>query len=94
MMKILSVLSLVFILAACGGGSPITLNQDNFNRLHDDMSQAEVTAIMGQPTTSNTEPIPIVGGTATTYTYRNDTSNVTLVFKNNLLKEKHGDFGK
>ena len=40
------------------------------------------------------EPIPIVGGTQTTYTYRNDTSEVVIVFKNDLVKEKKGTFGK
>lgn len=92
-MKILSVLALSLVLVACGGGSPVTLNQANFDRLHDDMSPMEVKAIMGAPTTSNSEPIPIVGGTSTTYTYQNDKSHVTLVFKNDLLKEKQGKFG-
>jgi len=80
-------------MVACGGGSPVSLTQANFDRLHDDMSPMEVKAILGAPTTSNSEPIPIVGGTSTTYTYQNEKSNVTLVFKNDLLKEKQGKFG-
>jgi len=87
-----SVLSLVLL--GCGGGSPLTLNQDNLNKIHDDMSQAEVRSIMGSPSESKEEPIPIVGGTQTTYTYRNDTSEVVIVFKNDQVKEKHGTFGK
>ena len=58
------------------------------------MTQSEVRAIMGAPTESQDEPIPVVGGTQTTYTYRNDTSKVVIVFKNDQVKEKHGTFGK
>ncbi len=86
--------TLALLLAGCGGGSPLTLNQDNFNKIQDDMSQAEVVGIMGQPTESKTDPIPIVGGTQTTYTYRNDKSEVTIVFKNDQVKEKHSSFGQ
>jgi hypothetical protein len=58
------------------------------------MSQADVRSIMGAPTDSKTEPIPIVGGTQTTYTYRNDKNEVTIVFKNDMVKEKHGNFSQ
>jgi hypothetical protein len=86
--------TLALLLAGCGGGSPLTLNQDNFNKIHNDMSQADVVAIMGQPTESKSEPIPIVGGTQTTYTYRNDKSEVTIVFKNDQVKDTHANFGQ
>jgi hypothetical protein len=85
------VLSLILI--GCGGGSSLTLTQDNLDKIHDDMSQAEVESILGKPTSSKTDPIPVVGGTQTTYTYTNDKSTVTIVFKNDQVKEKHGDFG-
>ena len=78
----------------CGGGSPFTLNQENLNKIHDDMSQDEVRNIMGAPSESKEEPIPIVGGTQTTYTYHNNTSEVVIVFKNDQVKEKRGTFGK
>ena len=87
-----TVLSLVLL--GCGGGSPLTLTQDNFNKVHDDMSQADVRGILGAPTESKDDPIPIVGGTQTTYTYRNSQSEVTIVFKNDMVKEKHGTFGQ
>jgi len=80
-------------LAGCGGGSPLTLNQQNLDKIQNDMSPAEVQSIMGAPTDSKTEPIPIVGGTQTTYTYRNDNSEVVIVFKNDKVQEKHGTFG-
>jgi hypothetical protein len=79
-------------LIGCGGGSPLTLNQANLDKVQTDMSPTDVKAIMGAPTESTTEPIPIVGGTQTTYTYRNDKSEVVIVFKNDKVKEKHGNF--
>jgi hypothetical protein len=93
-MKYILCAALSLILLGCGGGSPLTLNQDNLNKIHDDMTQAEVRDVMGGPTESKDEPIPVVGGTQTTYTYRNDTSEVVIVFKNDQVKEKHGTFGK
>jgi hypothetical protein len=86
-------LSLI-LLTACGGGSSLTLTQANYDKLHDDMSPAEVQTILGPPSSSNTQPIPIVGGSQTTYIYQNDKSNVTLVFKNDKLKEKNSNFNQ
>lgn len=85
--------ALSLILLGCGGGSPLTLNQVNLDKVQNDMSSAQVRDILGSPTESKDEPIPIVGGTQTTYTYRNDKSEVTIVFKNDQVKEKHGTFG-
>jgi hypothetical protein len=84
--------ALSLFLLGCGGGSPLTLNQENLDKIHDDMSSSEVRSIMGAPTESKDEPIPIVGGTETTYTYRNDKSEVVIVLKNDKVKEKHGTF--
>jgi hypothetical protein len=64
--------------------SPIT--QANLDRVTKDMSPSEVTSILGQPTSSDSSPIPIVGGTQTTYHYDNGASSVTIVFKNNEMK--------
>jgi len=69
-----------------------TLTQANLDRVSTDMSKAEVEAIFGAPTSSNTEPIPIVGGDQTTYNYQVGNSAVTIVFKNDKVKEKHGTF--
>ena len=69
-----------------------TLTQVNLDRISEDMSKAEVEAILGAPTSSNTEPIPIVGGEQTTYNYQAGNSAVTIVFKNDKVKEKHGTF--
>ncbi len=71
----------------------MTLTQDNLNKIHDGMSQADVKGILGAPTDSHDEPIPIVGGTQTTYTYQNDKSSVKIVFKNDQVTSKDGSFG-
>ena len=86
--------ALAFVLAGCGGGSPLTLTQDNLDKVQNDMSPAQVESILGKPTESNTEPIPIVGGTQMTYIYRNDKSEVKIVFKNDMVKDKSGNFGQ
>ncbi len=93
MKKFIICTALSLVLAGCGGGSPLTLNQDNLNRVQQDMSQTDVRGILGAPTESKTDPIPLVGGTQTTYTYRNNNSEVVIVFKNDQVKEKHGTFG-
>jgi hypothetical protein len=86
--------ALSLVLFGCGGGSPLTLNQENLDKVQDNMSQSEVEGILGKPTTSSTEPIPIVGGTQTTYTYSNDHNQIVIVFKNDQMKEKHGNFNQ
>ena len=73
---------------------PVTnLTQANLDRVQNDMSPTEVQAIFGPPTSSDSQPIPIVGGTQTTYNYQSGTSAVTIVFKNNQVKAKSGSFG-
>jgi hypothetical protein len=91
-MKYILCVALSLALLGCGGGSLLTLTQDNLNKVQTDMSQADVKSILGTPTESREEPIPIVGGTETTYTYRNNTSEVVIVFKNDKVQEKHGSF--
>lgn len=93
-MKYFLCVALSLAMLGCGGGSPLTLNQDNLDKIQNDMSPTEVQAIMGAPTDSKTEPIPIVGGNQTTYTYRNDKSEVVIIFKNDKVKEKHGNFNQ
>ena len=91
-MKYFLCVALSLALLGCGGGSPLTLTQANLDKVQNDMSQTDVKAIFGDPTESKTDPIPVVGGTQTTYTYRNDKSEVVIVFKNDQVKEKHGTF--
>jgi len=87
-------LALAFLVSGCGALVPSALSQTNLDKIHDDMSPMEVKAILGDPAESKSEPIPIVGGTQTIYTYHNNSSEVTIIFKNDLMKEKHGTFGQ
>lgn len=84
----------IAVLSACGGGSPLTLTQENLDRVHENMSAAEVKAILGAPTESKSEPIPIVGGTKDTYVYTNEDSRVVIVLKNDKVQSKEGTFAK
>jgi len=80
------------ILAGCNVSS-VTLTQDNLDKIHDGMSAAQVKTILGAPTESKEEPIPVVGGTKTTYTYTNSAgANVVIVLKNDTVQSKEGTF--
>lgn len=91
-MKYVLCAALSLALLGCGAASSFTLTQENLDKVHDGMSTADVRGILGSPTESHDEPIPVVGGTKTTYTYRNDTSEVTIVFKNDQEQTKTGSF--
>lgn len=93
-MKTYLCLALSLFLAGCGALSSMSLTQANLDKIHDDMSPAEVKSILGDPTDSKTEPIPVVGGTQTIYTYHSGSSEVTIIFKNDLMKEKRGTFAQ
>lgn len=93
-MKTSLCLALTLLIAGCGVFSSTALTQANLDKIHDDMSPAEVKSVLGEPTDSQTEPIPIVGGTQTIYTYHGKSSEVTIIFKNDRVKEKHGTFAQ
>jgi hypothetical protein len=80
-------------LDGCKSGPLSTLTQENLDKIQPDMSSMQVKAILGEPTASKTEPIPIVGGTKTIYTYTNNQSNVVIVLKNDQVQTKEGTFG-
>src|SRR5215217_4971538 len=77
MLRNLLALVALSALAACGGGSPVTLTQDNLDKVQQGMSAAQVKSILGAPTSSKSEEIPIVGGEKTTYVYSNENDRVT-----------------
>ena len=93
-MKIYLYVALSLLIAGCGVFNSTALTQANLDKIHDDMSPAEVKSILGEPTDSKSEPIPIIGGTQTIYTYHSGSSDVTIIFKNDLMKEKHGSFSQ
>jgi hypothetical protein len=93
-MKTYLCLALSLFISGCGAFSSMDLTQANLDKIHDDMSPADVKSILGDPADSKSEPIPVVGGTQTIYTYHSGSSDVTIIFKNDLVKEKHGTFGQ
>jgi len=86
-------LTAVATLDGCKSGPMSTLTQENLDKIQPDMSSAQVKAILGEPTETKTEPIPIVGGTKTTYTYTNNQDRVVIVLKNDNVQTKEGTFG-
>jgi len=92
--KIYLCLVVSLVIAGCGAFSSAGLTQANLDKIHNDMTPTEVKAILGDPAESNSEPIPLVGGTQTTYTYHGNSSEVTIIFKNDLMKEKQGTFSQ
>jgi len=70
----------------------LTLTQENLDKIHQDMSSQEVKSILGEPTESKSEPIPIVGGTKTTFVYTNKQDRVVIVLKNDNVQSKEGQF--
>jgi predicted small lipoprotein YifL len=88
--------ALTLALTGCGGGSPLTLTQDNLDKVQPDMSPTDVKAILGDPTSSSSKTIPLVGGTETDYVYSNpqNGTEVTIVFKNDKETDKTGTFNK
>ncbi len=50
------------VLAGCDAASSVTLTQENLDKIHDGMSATQVKTILGAPTASKEEPIPVVAG--------------------------------
>lgn len=87
-------LAALFGLIACNSSPLSRLTQENLDKIQPGMSSNDVKAILGEPNESKTEPIPIVGGTKTTYTYTDSKGDqVIIVLKNDNLQTKEGHFG-
>jgi hypothetical protein len=93
-MKIYLCLAMTLLASGCGHSVSTAPTQANLDKVHDDMSSTEVRSILGDPAESQSGPIPIVGGMQTIYTYQNSSSGVTIIFKNDLVKAKHGTFSQ
>jgi hypothetical protein len=77
---------------ACKSGPLGTLTQANLDKIQTGMSSAEVKSILGDPTDSQSETIPIVGGTKTTYNYSTNDAHIVIVLKNDTVQTKEGTF--
>lgn len=73
------------LLVACGG----KLTQANFEKVKQDMTTDEVKGILGAPTETNTTSLPLFG-TVTTFTYKTEKSEATVIFHEGKVKTKIG----
>ena len=79
-------MSSLLLLTACS-----RLTEDNLQKVHNGMTTAEVKAILGEPTSSDTSSaLGIVSGT--TYTYHSGSSDVKITFLNDKVIATEGEF--
>ena len=78
--------AIVLFLVACS-----RLTEDNLKKIHNGMSPADVKAILGEPTSSDTSSaLGIISGT--TYTYHSGSSDVKITFLNDKVIATEGEF--
>ena len=70
-------------LAACGSSR---LTQENFDKIRTGMTQAEVAAILGEPTESSSVDVAVFSGTASTW--KKDGTTITIQFANGKVVAK------
>lgn len=75
----------LFALTACS-----RLTEANLRKIHNGMSTAEVKAILGEPT--STETGSALGISGATYTYHTSKSDVKITFLNDKVISTEGDF--
>ena len=80
--RLASALALSLLLAACGS----KINQENYNRITDDMAYAEVVQILGEPTSA--ESRGALGITAGTSKWKDNSHQITIVFINEKVSSK------
>lgn len=69
-------------LAACGS----RLNEENFGKVREGMSEQEVIAILGKPTETNSVQVLSVSGTSSTW--RDGGTTVSIQFVNDKVRLK------
>jgi hypothetical protein len=74
------------LVAACS-----RLSEDNLQKIHNGMTTAEVKAILGEPTGTQTgSALGLISGT--TYLYHTDASDVKITFVDDKVIATEGDF--
>jgi outer membrane protein assembly factor BamE (lipoprotein component of BamABCDE complex) len=82
----------ILLLGGCNSGSPISkVNRANFDQVHEKASKQEVQAILGPPTSTNTEDKLIYK--RTTWRYTEGDKYINLTFKNDELDSKDTNLG-
>jgi outer membrane protein assembly factor BamE (lipoprotein component of BamABCDE complex) len=80
--RLMLVLMLVLMLDSCIGKR---ITKQNVDQVTEGMSKKQVESILGQPTSSKTDPTIIK---QTTYVYRQGKDTVTIVFKDDKVQSK------
>lgn len=86
--KMLLLVTVLGLLVACGS----KLTPENLSKVQNDMTPAQVTSILGQPTETKTSGF--MGLTATTFVYKKGNTEVTITFVNDKVMAKSGSFEK
>jgi len=81
--RALQIAGLSLFLVACSGSA---INQANFDKIQNDMTTAQVVAILGEPTESSSINIGPLSGSNSTW--KNDTSTINIQFVNGTVKLK------
>jgi hypothetical protein len=82
----------ILLFGGCTGGSPISkVNRTNYDQIHEKASKQEVQAILGPPTSTNTEDKLIYK--RTTWRYTEGDKYINLTFKNDELDSKDTNLG-
>ncbi len=83
-LRLLSALAVVALcLLACAGSK---INKENFDKIQTGMTQAEVQAILGEPTESESVDVTVFSGTASKWKYEDTT--ITIQFVNGKVVAK------
>jgi len=79
----------LFIVLALGCNPGPKLTLERFEQVHEGMTTDEVKALLGEPTTTRTASLPILGS-VTRYVYDQDGSHAELIFRDGRLRAKAG----
>jgi hypothetical protein len=79
----------IALLPACGK----PFNPERFAKIQNGMTEAEVTAILGKPTSIESGSLPVLNITGTEYTYRSGNAHGTIAFVNGKVVLKEATFG-
>lgn len=86
--KLLIVSYMSLALLGCGGSK---INQENYNKIQNEMTIAEVEAILGKSTSSNTDSIsiPVLGSVSgKEAVWKDEKTTITITFVNDKVKLK------
>lgn len=84
--RLLPLLAIALLLTACGS----KLTSENLQKIQNGMTTDEVKAILGKPTDVQSQSA--LGISGTTFIYHTNSSDVKIVFLNDKVMAKEGEF--